>query len=65
MPIVPKISSALQKKHKGKVAIYLHGKSVAFGENTIEAVQNAKKIISNIEDQEFVISRVHHKYLAV
>ena len=60
-----KISAALQRQHKGQVAIYLNGNPIAFGNNTLKAVSNAKKIIPNIEDQNFVISRVHHDYLAV
>lgn len=61
----PKISKNLEKKHRGQVAISLeNGKVVAFGKTSMAALKKAKKIIPNIEDKEFVISRIHHTYLA-
>ncbi|MDP4008215.1 MAG: DUF5678 domain-containing protein [Candidatus Peregrinibacteria bacterium] len=60
----PKISAALQQKHTGKVVISLDGKVVALGKTTTSAYSNAKKKMPNIDDKEFLVSRIHHKYLA-
>lgn len=64
MPESPKISAALAKKHACETAIsLLNGRVVAFGKNAVEALRKAKKIMPNIENEEFVISRVHGKIL--
>ena len=60
----PKISSFLQKKHQGEVAISLHGKVLAFGKNAIKALKKAKTKDPDIEKKEFASSKIHHKYLA-
>lgn len=66
MPKPPRISSALAKKHKGETAIsLLDGKVIAFGENAIDALEKAKKVLKDIEDEDYMISRVHGKILAV
>ena len=61
---IPKISAALQKKHTGKVAISLDGKIIAVGKTTMTAFKKAKKNMPDIENKEFLVSRIHHKYLA-
>lgn len=61
---IPKISTAKQKQHKGEVAISWNGKVIAFGKNSVEALKKAKKVMPNIEEKEFSVSRIHHKYLA-
>ena len=63
MPQSLKISPVLQQNHAGKVVISLHGKVVAIGKNSLVAFKKAKKILPNIENEEFVVSRIHHKYL--
>lgn len=65
MPKSPKISAVLQKEHRGEVAISLRGNVVAVGENSVIAFKKAKKVIPNIETEEFVVTRIQHKYLAV
>ncbi len=66
MPKPPKISSALAEKHKGETAIsLLSGKVVAFGKNAVEALNKAKEVMPDIEEEEFMISRIHGKILAV
>lgn len=65
MPITPHISATIKKEHPGEVAISLGGKIVAIGENSIKALIKAKKIMPDIEKKEFLVSRIHPKYLAV
>ncbi|MDH5597288.1 MAG: hypothetical protein OEY44_04230 [Candidatus Peregrinibacteria bacterium] len=66
MPKPPRISSALAKAHKGETAIsLLDGTVVAFGKNAVEALSRAKKSIRDIEEREFVVSRVHEGILAI
>lgn len=60
----PKISAALREKHKGKVVISLDGKVIALGKTTTSAYHNAKRKMPDIEDKEFLVSRIHSKYLA-
>jgi hypothetical protein len=64
MPQVPKISSALQKNHTGEVAISLDGKVIGLGKTSTEALKEAKKKIPDIENKEFVVSRIQPKYIA-
>lgn len=61
----PKISAALQQKHRGEVAISLHGKVIAVGENSLKAFRKAKRKSPHIEQEEFAVTRIQHKYLAV
>lgn len=63
MPKLPKISAVLQKKHSGETVISLNGKIVSIGKNSLEAVNKAKKSIPDIENKEFLVSRIHPKYL--
>ena len=63
MPIAPKISSAMQREHQGQTAISFNGKVIAFGKNAIAALKKAKKFVKDIEEKDFVISRVHGRYL--
>lgn len=66
MVIPPKISANMQKKHKGDTVISLqNGKIVAFGKDPRIALKNAKKVIPDIDNIEFVVSRIHHTYLAM
>ena len=60
----PKISAALRKEHEGEVAISVNGKIIATGKTSIIALKNAKKKDSEIEDKEFLISRIYPKYIA-
>lgn len=56
----PKISAALEEKHKGETAIsLLNGTVVGIGQDAVAALKKAKKIIPDIEEQEYVISRMH------
>lgn len=64
MQIIPKISAVLRKKHPRGVVISLDGKILGVGKDTIEALKRAKKIMPNIEDKEFAISRIHTGILA-
>lgn len=61
----PKISAVLQKQHTGEIAISLDGKVIATGENSVAALAKAKKVFPRIESEEFLVSRIQHKYLAV
>lgn len=61
----PKISAVFQKEHTGETAISLDGKIIAVGKNSVEAFKKAKKIIPQIEEKEFLVTRIQHKYLAV
>lgn len=65
MPKSPKISAVLQKEHSGEVAISLRGKIIAVGENSVEAFKRAEKIVPTIDKEEFVVTRIQHKYLAI
>lgn len=65
MPKTPHISSELKKEHHGEIAISLNGKIIAIGKNALLALQKAKKIMSDIEEREFVVSRIQYKYLAM
>ena len=61
----PKISAVLQRQHTGEIAISLDGKVIATGENSVVALKKAKKILPQIENKEFLVTRIQHKYLAV
>lgn len=65
MPKSPKISAVLKKEHGGEVAISLRGKVVAVAGNSFEAFKKAQKAIPTIDEKEFVVTRIHHKYLAI
>ena len=60
-----KISSAFRRKHQGKAAISLNGKVIAVGKNAVAALQLAKKKNPSIEEEDFVISKIHYKHIAV
>lgn len=61
----PKISAVLHKQHTGEIIISLDGKIIAIGKNSLAAFKKAKKILPQIEDKEFLVTRIQHKYLAV
>lgn len=61
----PKISAVLQKEHTGEIAISLNGKVIATGKDSVAALAKAKKVLPRIENEEFLVSRIQHKYLAV
>lgn len=61
----PKISAVIQRQHTGEIAISLDGKIIAVGENSLAAFKKAKKIFPQIENEEFLVTRIQHKYLAV
>lgn len=58
--VSPKISSALAEKYKGYIAISLEGKILGIGEDSLIALENAKKKIPDIEEKEFLVSRIHY-----
>lgn len=60
----PKISSALRKEHIGETVISLDGKVLAFGKNAIIAFNKAQKIVPDLDEKEFSISRIQPKYIA-
>jgi len=60
----PKISSALRKEHVGKVVISLDGEVLSFGDDAVIAFEEAKKIMPNLAEKEFSISRIQPKYIA-
>jgi hypothetical protein len=64
MPIIPKISAVMRKKHQGDVAISFNGKIIAIGNDAIEALKKAKKTMHDIENKEFLVSRIQYKYIA-
>ena len=59
----PKISAVLQKQHSGEIAISLDGKIIATGENSVTALKKAKKILPQIENEEFLVTRIQHSSL--
>lgn len=61
---VPKISAAFRKTHSGNVAISLNGDIIAVGKNSVEALKKAKQIMPDIEEKEFLVSRIHNQYIA-
>ena len=63
MTKLPRISSVLEKKHPGKVVLSWDGKILAIAKDSFLALQKAKKIMPSIESKEFLISRIHGKYL--
>lgn len=64
-PKSPHISLALQKEHRGEVAISLKGKVISVGRNSLDAFNKAKRNMPGIEEKEFVVTRIKPKYLAV
>lgn len=61
----PKISAVMRKKYPGKTVISWNGKILGVGENAVIALKKAKKVMSNIEEKEFLVSRIYAKYIAV
>ena len=65
MIISPKVSLQFQKQHRGEVIISFEGKVIGVGKDAIIALRRAKKAMPTIEQQEFLISRIHHNSIAV
>lgn len=65
MPKSPHISSALKRDHAGEVTISWNGKILGMGKNAVLALKKAKKVMPNIEDKEFLISRIPSKYVSI
>ena len=65
MPISPKISAVLEKKHPGETVISFDGKILGIGKNAVIALKKAKKVMSDIEDKEFLVSRINSQYVAI
>ncbi len=61
----PKMSAALKKDHSGDTVISLNGKILGFGSDSIQALNQAKIAMPEIEDHEFLVSRVYPEYLAI
>lgn len=59
-----KISAALQREHASETAISLNGKVVATGKNSVIALKKAKRVLPNIEEEEFLVSYIYPKYVA-
>ena len=56
-----KISSVLKKKCNGHIVISLNGKVLGVGKDAVLALNDAKKKMKDIEDKEFLVSRIHDK----
>ncbi len=65
MPISPNYSAVFQKKYSGQVVISWNGKILGIGEDSMKALQKAKKVMPTIESKEFLVSRIHHAVLAI
>jgi len=65
MPKTPHISAVLKKEHPGEVVISLNGKIIAIGKDALLALKKAKKMVPDIENKEFLVSRIKYKYLAI
>lgn len=65
MPKSPHISAAIEKNHVGEVVISWNGKILGIGKNSLLALKKAKKVMPNIEDKEFLISRIPSKYVSI
>lgn len=61
MTELPKISAVIQRKYKGYVVISLDGKILGLGKDAVLALEKAKQRDKNIENKEFLISRIHGK----
>lgn len=59
MPKTPKITAVLEEKYKGQIVISLNGKILGIGADSILALKKAKKNMKNIEEKEFLVSRIH------
>lgn len=59
-----RISSAFRKKNQGKVAISLDGSVIAVGKNSVAALREAKKKREGIENEKYVVSKIHYDRLA-
>lgn len=60
---LPRVSALLEKQYPGKVVLSFNGKILAIAEDSFTALQEAKKIMPTIDQEEFLISRIHHPYL--
>lgn len=60
----PRISAIFQEKHRGQTVISLDGKIIGVGKTSVVALKDAKKKMPDIEAKEFLVSRIHPKYLA-
>ena len=64
MPIAPKISAVMKRTYSGQVVISLNGKILGIGTDAQKALTKAKKIMPEIEREEFLISTIHTGVLA-
>ena len=65
IPKSPKISAAVEEKHRGEIVISLDGKVLAFGKDGRDALKKAKKVMPDIDNKEFLVFRIRHKYIAI
>ncbi len=65
MPISPKISAAMKKKHSGETVISFNGKILGVGKHSLIALRKARKIMPDIDKKEFLISRIPSKYIVI
>lgn len=54
----PYISRKDEKLHVGETVISLDGKVLAFGKHAVIAFKKAQKIMPDLDDKEFLISRI-------
>lgn len=64
MVLWPNISPEDEKKHVGEMVVSLDGKVLAFGKDTMEAINNAKKVVPDLDQKDVLISRIHPEYIA-
>ncbi|MEK7672538.1 MAG: hypothetical protein AAB373_01505 [Patescibacteria group bacterium] len=60
----PNISARMEEKHVGKTIISFNGKVLGIGTDCVIALHEAKKVMPDIEKKEFLVSRIHPKYVA-
>ena len=60
----PTISAEDEKNHVGEMVISLDGKVLAFGKDTMDAINKAKKVVPNLDQKDFLISRIYPEYIA-
>lgn len=57
---IPKMTKAFEKKHSGKSVIAWNGKIIGMGKDAVEALEEAKKVMPDIEDKECLLYRIFH-----